>query len=106
MNKINLKVLLEMIDQEIENPTQMIDAPKKETNDHEGSMARGELRSMIANGTDLYNMLQEKDELPGWVSAYITLASDYMNSVAGYMREKHGDGTDASENMPESVDSL
>ena len=104
MSKVNLKLFLEMIDQVIENPVLIDNEPKKETNDHEGSMARSELRSMINNGNDLYNMLQDNDELPGWVSAYITLASDYMNSVAGYMREKYSTDTDTSVNTPESVD--
>ena len=81
---------MEMIEQEMNDPSVMPAVePNKEPNDHEGSMARGELRSMIDNGNELYDLIHEDDELPGWVSAYITLASDYMNSVAGYMREKY-----------------
>ena len=55
--------------------------------DHEAKMAKGELRDMIKNGSELYNMIQEGQELPGWVSAYITLASDYIHSVYEYMVE-------------------
>ena len=55
--------------------------------DHEAKMAKGELRDMIINGSELYNMIQEGQELPGWVSAYITLASDYIHSVYEYMVE-------------------
>lgn len=55
--------------------------------DHEAKMAKGELRDMIVNGSELYNMIQEGQELPGWVSAYITLASDYIHSVYEYMVE-------------------
>jgi serine protease inhibitor len=61
--------------------------PKQE-HDHEAKMAKGELRDMITNGAELYKMIQEGDNLPGWVSAYITLASDYMHSVYEYMTEK------------------
>jgi hypothetical protein len=61
--------------------------PAKE-HDHEAKMAKGELRDMITNGAELYKMIQDGDNLPGWVSAYITLASDYMHSVYGYMIEK------------------
>lgn len=55
--------------------------------DHEAKMAKGELRDMLKNGADLYNRIQEGQELPGWVSAYITLASDYIHSVYEYMVE-------------------
>ena len=49
-------------------------------------MAVGELSSLDKNVDDLRSLVGKDDELPGWVSAYITLASDYMNSVAQYMR--------------------
>ena len=63
--------------------------PKMQHPDHEAKMAKGELRDMISSGAELYKMIQEGDNLPGWVSAYITLASDYMHSVHSYMAEKH-----------------
>ena len=53
--------------------------------DHEGSMAKSELKDMLMNGAALYRMLGENDELPGWVSAYITLASDYIHSVTEHL---------------------
>lgn len=56
--------------------------------DHEASMADSELRDMISNASKIQNMVQPGDELPGWVSAYITLAADYMHSVAEYMEGK------------------
>jgi hypothetical protein len=56
--------------------------------DHEATMARAEIKDMIKNGAELYNQIQEGDELPGWVSGYITLASDYIHSVYEYMQEK------------------
>jgi hypothetical protein len=55
--------------------------------DHEAKMAKSELRDMLKNGAELYNMIQEGQELPGWVSAYITLSSDYIHSVYEYMVE-------------------
>lgn len=55
--------------------------------DHEAKMAKSELRDMIKLGAELYNMIQEGDNLPGWTSAYITLASDYIHSVHQYMTE-------------------
>jgi phage gp37-like protein len=55
--------------------------------DHEAKMAKSELRAMLTNGAALYKMIQEGQELSGWVSAYITLSADYINSVHEYMVE-------------------
>jgi hypothetical protein len=53
--------------------------------DHEGSMAHGEIKDAISNASKIQSMMGENDNLPGWVSSYITLASDYLHSVAEYM---------------------
>ena len=53
--------------------------------DHEASMAHGELKDAISNASKIQNMIGDNDNLPGWVSSYITLASDYLHSVAEYM---------------------
>ena len=53
--------------------------------DHEASMARNEIKDAISNASKIESMVGENDDLPGWVSAYITLAADYLHSVAEYM---------------------
>ena len=53
--------------------------------DHEASMAHGEIKDAISNASKIQNMIGQNDNLPGWVSSYITLASDYLHSVAEYM---------------------
>jgi len=58
------------------------------TQDHEATMAKGELRDMIKSGMKIYNIIKPNQQIPGWVSAYITLASDYMDSVADYLTEE------------------
>ena len=58
------------------------------TPDHEATMAMGELRDMVENGMKVYRMIKPNQQLPGWVSGYITLASDYMNSIAEYLTEE------------------
>lgn len=58
------------------------------TQDHEATMAKGELRNMIENAAKVYKMIEPNQQLPGWVSAYITLASDYMHSIAEYLTEE------------------
>jgi hypothetical protein len=82
--KLDNKMLMEMIEEELELAER---EPKKIEHDHEGRMAKGELRDMINNGLKLYKLIDKDDELPGWVSSYITLASDYMHSVTEYMVE-------------------
>lgn len=85
--KLDNKLLLEMIDQQIEASEQ----GRNHMIDHEGRMAKGELRDMIKNGLIIYKSFDKNDELPGWISAYITLASDYMHSVMEYMTEQQGE---------------
>lgn len=68
--------------------------PREVEHDHEGTMARGELGSLLRNAEELRARIGADDELPGWVSGYITLASDYMNSVAQYMRQIDEDKKD------------
>jgi hypothetical protein len=53
--------------------------------DQEGDMAKSDLRSIIANAQTLHDMLDDADNLPEWVQSKITLAQDYMSTVANYM---------------------
>ena len=62
--------------------------------DHEGSMAMSELKSLQANSSRLINLIGDNAELPGWVSAYISLAADYMNSVSDYLSSEADQMTD------------
>lgn len=66
--------------------------------DHEGSMAKSEIKDMIKNAVELHNMLGKNDKLPGWVSAYITLASDYIHSVTEHLAGKSSEERDMPEN--------
>jgi len=53
--------------------------------DYEGEMARGELKSLIANAQELLKMLGEDSEIEAWVQSKITKAADYISSVRNYM---------------------
>ena len=53
--------------------------------DHEASMAHNEIKDAISNASKIQSLIGDNDNLPGWVSAYITLAADYLHSVAEYM---------------------
>jgi hypothetical protein len=75
--------------------------------DHEASMAHGEIKDAISNASKIQNMIGNNDNLPGWVSSYITLASDYLHSVAEYMAgqsaempQQPGPGFDVMEAKP------
>lgn len=100
--KVDSKMLLEMIEQEIDGAQE----PRKEPHDHEGRMARGEIRNTIKNGLILYNLIGKDDELPGWVSSYISLANDYINSVTQFMSEDKISGDNEEEEMDDAEESV
>lgn len=60
--------------------------------DHEISMAKGEMRSAARSAKRIYHMLDERNELMAWQQSYITLASDYLDSVADSMEEEKHSG--------------
>lgn len=66
--------------------------------DHEGAMARSELYRAAKYSMKLFQMIQEGQELEGWVQAKITKSADYLDSVYHYMeyQTKFGDGSHAS----------
>ena len=53
--------------------------------DQEGDMAKSDLRSIIANAKELHDMIDDADNLPEWCQNKITLAEDYISTVANYM---------------------
>lgn len=56
--------------------------------DYEGDMAKGDLRSIIHNAQQVHDMLEDNTNLPEWVQSKITLAEDYISTVANYMRSE------------------
>ena len=64
--------------------------------DHEASMARAELIQIAKNAIALAKIVHEGDDLPGWVSSYITLANDHLNSVHEYMEYESAKEPDLS----------
>jgi hypothetical protein len=58
---------------------------EKDRRDHEVEMARSELYAAAKDAMRIFKLLKdrsEEDGLMGWQQSYITLASDYLNSVA------------------------
>jgi hypothetical protein len=58
----------------------------KEELDYEGEMAKSELRNIIQNAEELFNMLDENTQLEAWVQSKLTKANDYLESVLQYMK--------------------
>ena len=53
--------------------------------DHEASMAKSDLYKAANYATELEQMIQDGEELDGWVQAKITKAADYLSSVKHYL---------------------
>lgn len=60
--------------------------PVKEMIDYEGEMAKSELRNIIQNAEELFNMLDEDTQLEAWVQSKLARANDYLNSVSQYLK--------------------
>jgi hypothetical protein len=53
-----------------------------ETNDHEVSMAGGQLDDIIRNATELKGKVGEKEmDLPGWIQDHISQAMQFINQA-------------------------
>ena len=53
-----------------------------ETNDHEVSMAGGQLDNIIRNATELKGKVGEKEmNLPGWIQDHISQAQNFINQA-------------------------
>jgi hypothetical protein len=56
--------------------------------DYEGDMAKSQLRAIIANAQQVHDMLQDDTNMAEWVQSKITLAADYISTVADYMQSE------------------
>jgi hypothetical protein len=54
--------------------------------DYEGEMAKSELRNIIQNAEELFNMLDEDTQLEAWVQSKLTKANEYLESVYQYLK--------------------
>jgi hypothetical protein len=66
--------------------------------DHEGQMAKSELYRAAKMSMKLFQMIQDGQQLEGWVQAKISKSADYLDSVYHYMeyQMKFGSGGVAS----------
>ena len=66
--------------------------------DNEGGMARADLYRAAKHSMKLFQMIQDNQQLEGWVQAKITKAADYLDSIYHYMeyQVKFGQGAVAA----------
>jgi hypothetical protein len=56
--------------------------------DEEGSMAKLQIHTIADASAELYNMLDDNDNLPEWVQSKITLAKEYIDTARDYMKSQ------------------
>lgn len=53
--------------------------------DHEGKMAKSDLLRLAKYSAKLFKMIDENEQLDGWVQEKITLAADHIGNVYHYL---------------------
>jgi hypothetical protein len=71
--------------------------------DYEGDMAKGDLRSIIHNAQQVHDMLEDNTNIAEWVQSKITLAEDYISTVANYMRSEMQEETKMKSLHPDAL---
>ena len=61
--------------------------------DYEGDMAKSDLRSIMHHAKELHDMIEDNTNLAEWCQSKITLAEDYLSTVANYMRSEMDEET-------------
>lgn len=61
--------------------------------DNEGAMAKGQLKSMYRKAKRLYRMLDDYDQLDGWVQSKLTIATDHVDTIYDFLRNNKQDTT-------------
>jgi len=83
--KITKAKLMQIIKEELEESCAGNPSPHSSG---EGHMAKSQLLRTAEYSQKLLEMLQDEDQLPPWVQAKITLASDYLGKVYHFL---HGE---------------
>jgi hypothetical protein len=79
------------------------EAKEKTEYDYEGDMARGQLQSIISNAQRVHDMLKDDTNIAEWVQSKITLAEDYISTVANYMMSELDESTSAAVRMAKAL---
>jgi len=79
--------------------------PKEESYDHDGRMARQNLWKMAEYAKELYNLIDDEEDLEPWVEEKIAIASFMMESVGHYMQYEKKSGESMEMNSDDMEDS-
>jgi len=71
--------------------------------DQEGDMAKSDLRSIMANAKKLHDMIEDADNLPEWCQNKITLAEDYISTVANYLTAEMNEEVEQIDELKKST---
>ncbi len=71
--------------------------------DQEGDMAKSDLRSIMANAKKLHDMIEDADNLPEWCQNKITLAEDYISTVANYLTAEMNEEVEQIDELSKST---
>ena len=90
VNLIKLKTLLKEKGIELGKIYTDKDKPPFKVNeDNEGKMAKFDAKEACQDAQDVFKMIDIQDDLPEWLEAKITKASDYLNDVKDYLTHHH-----------------
>jgi len=84
------KQVSEMCGEPQPEPMQMQQSPCAD--DHEASMAKSDLRRLHEYSMEIDHLINDGDELEGWVQSKITKAADYIASVKHYLEYNKSKG--------------
>lgn len=76
---------------------ELIQEKDKGEYDYEGSMAKGQLKTMIDAAQQLHDMLRDDENMPEWVQSKITKATDYIDTARDYMKSQDGEEVNQQE---------
>lgn len=65
--------------------------------DNEGEMMKNQLRQICSANEKLMKMVGDDDNLPEWVQAKVTKATDYIRSVRDYLEAENSSDEDEDE---------
>ena len=99
--KINESRLKKII---LEEMNAMNDKQYLDHMDHEGKMAKRQLKQLAEYAMELASMLDDGTQLEGWVQSKITLANDYISKVKHYLEEELGAKTNSCPTEPKGQD--
>ena len=69
-------------------------------------MAKFDAKEACQDAQDVFKMIDEYDDLPEWLEAKITKASDYLNSVKDYLTHHHSGKNEVKEDFGMSARQL